>query len=61
MTNLARVFNLSKAVTSTILKDKDNVEVVNASKGVSRVSSQVAKILDDVEILLLIGIIDLLF
>ena len=56
MANLGRAFNLSKSTISTILKNKDKLEVVNASKGVSRVSSQRSQILDDVERLLLIWI-----
>lgn len=56
VTDLGRAFNLSKSTISTILKNKDKLEVVNASKGVSRVSAQRSPILDDVERSLLIWI-----
>uniref|UniRef100_A0A1I8PHF3 HTH CENPB-type domain-containing protein n=1 Tax=Stomoxys calcitrans TaxID=35570 RepID=A0A1I8PHF3_STOCA len=54
--HLARTFNLTKSTISTILKNKYKLKDANASKGVSRISSQRSRILDDVEKLLLIWI-----
>lgn len=54
--DLGRTFKLSKSTICTILKNKHKLMDVNASKGVSRISSQRSPILDDVERLLLIWI-----
>ncbi|XP_017850602.1 uncharacterized protein LOC108605433 isoform X1 [Drosophila busckii] len=54
VTNLGRAFKLSKSTISTILKNADKLKHINASKGVSRISSQRPRMLDDVERLLLL-------
>lgn len=54
--DLARSYNRSTSTICTILKNKDKIKEINASKGVSRMSSKRSRILDDVEKLLLIWI-----
>lgn len=56
VSGLGREYNLSKSTISTILKNKDKLGLVNAAKGVSRISSQRPQIMDDLERLLLIWI-----
>ncbi|GBM08269.1 Tigger transposable element-derived protein 1 [Araneus ventricosus] len=51
--DLARTYNRSTSTICTILKDKDRIKEVDASKGVTRISTQRLRILDDVERLLL--------
>ena len=40
VSGLGHEYNLSKSTISTILKNKDKLWLVNAAKGVSRISSQ---------------------
>ncbi|XP_043263000.1 tigger transposable element-derived protein 1-like [Colletes gigas] len=54
--DLARTYNRSTSTICTILKNKDKIMEVDASKGVIRISTQRLRILDDVERLLLIWI-----
>ncbi|CAL7938614.1 unnamed protein product [Xylocopa violacea] len=51
--DLARTYNRSTSTICTILKNKDKIKEVDASKGVTRISTQRLRILDDVERLLL--------
>lgn len=53
---LARLYNRSTSTICTILKNKDKFKEIDASKGVTRISTQRLRILDDVERLLLIWI-----
>lgn len=54
--DLARTYNRSTSTICTILKNKDKIKEIDASKGVTRISMQRPRILDDVERLLLIWI-----
>lgn len=54
--DLARIYNRSTSTICTILKNKDKIKEIDASKGVTRISTQRLRVLDDVERLLLIWI-----
>lgn len=54
--DLARTYNRSTSTISTILKNKEKIKEIDASQGVTRISAQRSRILDDVERLLLIWI-----
>lgn len=54
--DLARRYNRSTSTICTILKNKDKILEIDASKGVTRISAQRLRVLDDVERLLLIWI-----
>ncbi|PNF29464.1 hypothetical protein B7P43_G04543 [Cryptotermes secundus] len=54
--DLARTYNRSTSTICTILKNKDKIKEIDASKGVTRISAQRLRVLDDVERLLLIWI-----
>ncbi|KAL7645192.1 UNVERIFIED_CONTAM: hypothetical protein RMT77_003577 [Armadillidium vulgare] len=56
VTDLARTYNRSTSTICTILKDKDKIMKIDASKGVTRISTKRPRILDDVERLLLVWI-----
>ncbi|PNF13681.1 hypothetical protein B7P43_G16673 [Cryptotermes secundus] len=54
--DLARTYNRSTSTICTILKNKDKIKEMDVSKGVTRISIQRLRMLDDVERLLLIWI-----
>ncbi|PNF22690.1 hypothetical protein B7P43_G07148 [Cryptotermes secundus] len=54
--DLARTYNRSTSTICTILRNKDNIKEIDASKGVTRISTKRLCILEDVERLLLIWI-----
>ncbi|XP_040177160.1 tigger transposable element-derived protein 1-like isoform X2 [Rana temporaria] len=54
--DIARFYNKSTSTICTILKKKENIRGLDAAKGVTRVSKQRPRVLEDVEKLLLIWI-----
>ncbi|XP_026482505.1 tigger transposable element-derived protein 1-like [Ctenocephalides felis] len=58
VTDLGRIYNRPTSTICTILKNKDKIKDIDASRGVTRISAQRLRILDDVERSLLIWIKD---
>ncbi|PNF40558.1 hypothetical protein B7P43_G07603 [Cryptotermes secundus] len=50
MADLARTYSRSTSTICSILKNKDKIKEIDASKGVTRISTQRLRILDNVEI-----------
>ena len=56
VSDLSRMYNKASSTISTILKQKDKIMAVEASKGVSRITKNRPPIIEDVEKLLLVWI-----
>ena len=56
MADIARFYNKSTSTICTLLKKKEEIKALDAGKGVTRVSKQRLRVLEDVEKLFLVWI-----
>jgi hypothetical protein len=54
--DIARFYNKSTSTICTLLKKKEEIKALDAAKGVTRVSKQRPRVLEDLEKLLLVWI-----